>query len=104
MHAIDPAARFLTHTYVIAECANAFARSELRQRLVILGDDLAAQDALIFPSDADWSEAWEAFHGGHPGAPSLTDELSFAVMRRLGLRRAFTNDGHFADAGFEPMF
>jgi predicted nucleic acid-binding protein len=40
----------------------------------------------------------------YPGGPGLVDELSFAVMRRLGLRRAFTNDQHFAAAGFDPLF
>jgi hypothetical protein len=27
-----------------------------------------------------------------------------AVMRRLGIRRAFTNDRHFQEAGFETIF
>jgi predicted nucleic acid-binding protein len=30
--------------------------------------------------------------------------VSFSVMRRLGLTRAFTNDRHFAAAGFEALF
>jgi len=34
---------------------------------------------------------------------SLVDCASFAMMRRLGLRRAFTLDGHFAEQGFELL-
>jgi predicted nucleic acid-binding protein len=30
--------------------------------------------------------------------------VSFAVMRRLGIQRAFTNDRHFREAGFETLF
>jgi predicted nucleic acid-binding protein len=30
--------------------------------------------------------------------------LSFAVMRRLGIAKAFTNDRHFRAAGFENPF
>lgn len=34
---------------------------------------------------------------------SLTDCASFAAMRRLGLRRVFTLDQHFAEQGFELL-
>jgi predicted nucleic acid-binding protein len=34
---------------------------------------------------------------------SLVDCASFAAMRRLGLRRAFTFDPHFAEQGFELL-
>ena len=32
---------------------------------------------------------------------SFTDCISFAVMRRVGIRAAFTFDRHFRDAGFQ---
>lgn len=102
--AIESGTVFIITSYILAETANAFARSDLRHRLVLLADELNARGNLIFPTDSDWNEAWAAFGGGYPGAPSLTDQLSFTVMRRLELQRAFTNDGHFADAGFEPLF
>jgi predicted nucleic acid-binding protein len=34
---------------------------------------------------------------------SLVDCASFVIMRRLGLRRAFTLDHHFAEQGFEVL-
>ncbi len=34
---------------------------------------------------------------------SLTDCVSFQVMRRLGISRAFAFDAHFAEQGFESI-
>jgi hypothetical protein len=34
----------------------------------------------------------------------LVDHVSFTIMRRLGISKAFTNDGHFRAAGFETLF
>ena len=39
-----------------------------------------------------------------PARPGIVDYVSFAVMRRLGIRQAFTNDRHFQEAGFETLF
>lgn len=101
--ALSATTEFFSTSYVVAECGNAFARSEVRGAVVRLGDRLDASRGLIYPSDADWHEAWVRFSASHPRGPGLVDEISFAMMRRLGLRRAFTNDRHFADAGFEPL-
>ncbi len=56
------------------------------------------------PTDEEWTEAWTAYERGQPGDPGIVDCISFVVMRRLGLAEAFTNDGHFAAAGFTPLF
>ena len=65
---------------------------------------MEAGGALIVPSDSEWHEAWTRYAAGYIGGPGLVDEISFAIMRRLGLRQAFTNDRHFTDAGFELLF
>ncbi len=41
------------------------------------------------------------FEGSADQGVSFTDALSFAVMRRLSIGRAFTFDRHLALAGFE---
>lgn len=93
-----------TTSYVIAECANAMARWADRRFIDTLVQTLHVSGGLIFPSEADWHEAWARYTSGRARGPGLVDELSFAIMRRLGLKQAFTNDRHFAEAGFEPMF
>lgn len=59
---------------------------------------------LEFPTDDDWRFAWEAYRRGEAGSAGIVDHISLIIMRRLGIARVFTNDRHFAAAGFEPLF
>jgi len=94
----------VTTTHVLLECGNAVARTHLRAKLTQLRIKLLEQNGLIDPSEDDWKQAWDVFDRGHPGDAGIVDVVSFAVMRRLGIRQAFTNDRHFTAAGFETLF
>ncbi len=96
--------RLVTTTFVLAECANAAARKPYRLVVDELRNLLTGRGALVFPTDDDWDNAWAAYHQGEAGAAGIVDQISFAVMRRLGVTRAFTNDRHFRAAGLEPLF
>jgi predicted nucleic acid-binding protein len=48
--------------------------------------------------------AQAAFDRGEAGEAGIVDNLSFQVMRRLGLTEALTNDQHFHAAGFTTLF
>jgi predicted nucleic acid-binding protein len=91
----------VTTTYVLAECGNAAARTPFRRDVFEIRERLESGGRLIKPNDADWVEAWENYGRGEAGQ---ADHLSFAVMRRLGLTEAFTNDRHFTAAGFHILF
>jgi uncharacterized protein len=95
---------FITTTYVLAECANAAARRPYRSAVVELHRALDVRGQVIAPDEVEWRNAWSRYAADHPGGPGLVDQLSFAVMQRLRIRRAFTNDRHFATAGFEALF
>jgi len=45
-----------------------------------------------------------AFDEGWADSAGVVDQVSFAIMRRLGISKAFTNDRHFRAAGFEALF
>ncbi len=47
--------------------------------------------------------AWELFVRHHDRALSFTDCTSFARMRSMGLREAFSFDADFAAVGFSPL-
>jgi predicted nucleic acid-binding protein len=61
-----------------------------RFEVVPLTEDLYSDGMTLFSSRAD--KAW-----------SLTDCLSFVVMRRRGITSALTTDQHFRQAGFEAL-
>lgn len=96
--------RYVTTTFVLLECGNSASRRPYREDVANLHRELIAHGGLIVPTDQDWLDAWAEFERGRPGDPGLVDCVSFAVMRRLGLTDAFTNDQHFRTAGFHPLF
>jgi predicted nucleic acid-binding protein len=62
------------------------------------------QGRLLEVIQADEKTAWSAYQAGSSGDAGIVDHISFAVMTRLGIRQAFTNDSHFRAAGFETLF
>ena len=102
---IDPdQTTLLTTAYVLLECGNAAARSGIREEVGRLREQFELADTLIWPTSADWAEAWAAYRRGDADSAGIVDHISFAVMRRSGIARAFTNDRHFRAAGFEILF
>ena len=97
-------AEFLTTNLVLVECANAAARRPYRAAVAELREALTAAGAVIEPPREDWEQAWQNYARGAAGNAGVVDHLSFLVMRRHGLTRAFTNDRHFIAAGFEALF
>jgi uncharacterized protein len=91
----------LTTSYVLLECGNAAARRPYRARVKVLRELLRAENLLFDPTEAELSQAWHDYDRGVANQVGIVDQVSFQVMRRLGLNRAFTNDQHFVAAGFE---
>jgi len=58
---------------------------------------------ILRPDTDDEGGAVELFAKFADQGISFTDAVSFALMRRHGLLRAFTFDRHFARAGFEVV-
>ena len=94
----------LTTTFVMLECGNAVARKGFRNEANDLRERFEKSRTLIWPTETDWKLAWQNYQRGEADAAGIVDHVSFAVMRRLGLAKAFTNDRHFRAAGFENLF
>jgi predicted nucleic acid-binding protein len=101
---VESRAQPFTTTFILAEVGNAAARNPTRRKVCELFDNLNKTDCIIAPTEQDWHAAWAAYRRGEAGDAGIVDHVSFQVMARLGIRRAFTNDRHFRAAGFEPLF
>lgn len=94
----------ITTSYVLLECGNAASRRPYRDHVVTILNEMEGQGRVVFPSESDWRVAWRSYQGFSAGGPSIVDCVSFEIMRRLGVREAFTNDQHFTAAGFQVLF
>lgn len=91
----------LTTNFVVAE-AHALILSNL-------GHNLAREwlEKLLTPIwqvvECDEAEAKQIIFKYKDKAYSLTDALSFVIMRKLGMRKFFAFDRHFRQFGYEPF-
>lgn len=97
-------ANLLTTNFVLAECGNAAARRPYRQAVSRLRQQMESTNRLVIPTSEDWAIAWAAYDQGEASPAGIVDQVSFAVMRRLEINSAFTNDRHFRSAGFQILF
>jgi hypothetical protein len=97
-------AKLITSSFVLLECGNAAARRPYRLAVDDLRREMEAKRRVIVPSDHELRDAWEAYRQGQANQAGIVDLVSFAVMRRMKIKQAFTNDHHFRTAGFETLF
>jgi len=96
-------AELVTSSFVLLECGNAAARRPYRSAVSRLRMRMEPE-YLVVPTMEDWQTAWLAFERGVADNAGIVDHVSFTIMRRMGIAKAFTNDGHFRAAGFETLF
>ena len=97
-------AAMVTTEAILFESGNALARTPHRHAVVVLKQHLEDSGDLIVPSADEGSRAWRAYAEGEAGNAGIVGHIFFEVVRRLGIREAFTNDQHFEAAGFTALF
>lgn len=96
---------FLTTDYVILELADGLARAEWRRTFAVIFDFLrGSSDTRIVPQSRELFDRGIALYcARNDKGWSLTDCLSFTVMRDAGCTDALTADAHFVQAGFRAL-
>ena len=97
----------VTTSYVFDEVVTFFNSRGLHSKAVQVGNSLLQSSSvrLVHVDEALFHEAWAFFTKHSDKSYSLTDCLSFVVMKHEGLSAAYTFDKHFIQAGFvrEPL-
>jgi predicted nucleic acid-binding protein len=95
----------VTTEYVLLEVANYVRNSKSREKFGELLNHLVAdRNTEIIPSNhSHWERGIELYLTRFDKDWSLTDCISFVVMKERGLTDAFTADHHFEQAGFAAL-
>ena len=94
--------RFIVTDYIIVEIANSLCKTRWRSHAVKLINSIRETDSIeVVEIDKEiLGNAWNMYSTRTDKEWSLTDCVSFVVMKKHGIRDAFTNDLHFEQAGF----
>jgi predicted nucleic acid-binding protein len=95
----------LTTSWVLVELGNYLAKGRNRRLLIpLIRRFNADRRSRLIPPDTELFEKGLALYGKRPDKEwSLTDCISFVVMKREGLIDALTGDHHFEQAGFKAL-
>jgi predicted nucleic acid-binding protein len=95
-------ASMVTTEFVLLEVADALCSHSVRTPAINFIDGLFQLPKLeIIPvSQSLLVEGWSLYKQRPDKEWSLTDCISFVVMKQLGINQAFTSDHHFEQAGF----
>ncbi|HYM18427.1 MAG TPA: PIN domain-containing protein [Micropepsaceae bacterium] len=98
-------AKLHTSVPVVIETFTFLDRNSQRDVALLWKDSIYQRGtAKILSCDLnDLHEAWEYFRRADLHKLSAVDATSFAIMKRAGIRRAFTFDHHFAVVGFNMV-
>jgi hypothetical protein len=95
----------VTTAWVLTEVANALSAAARRFAFTRLLSRIRQDPRFtIVPPTQDLFERGVALYAERPDKEwSLTDCISFTVMREMGISEALTGDSHFEQAGFAAL-
>ena len=100
-----PGLRLVTTELVLVELADALCRRGQREEAMALWNVVQADPTFrLIPTTSELIKRGRDLYGERPDKEwSLTDCISFVVMREEQLTEALTGDRHFEQAGFKPV-
>jgi len=95
----------VTTSYVFDEVVTYFNSRGHHAKAVEVGNRFLTSPSVQFVQVDEklFKEGWEYFQLHKDKDYSLTDCISFVVMKKLGIETAFAFDQHFVQAGFQKL-
>jgi len=95
----------VTTSYVLDEIVTFLNSRRQHAKALKAGNNLLTASPLqmIHVDEALFYEGWQYFEQHADKTFSLTDCISFVIMKRLGIVEALTFDRHFTQAGFVKL-
>src|SRR6267142_3809674 len=95
----------VTTSHVLDEVVTFLNRRRQHDKALQAGNNLlsASRIQMIHVDEVLFYEGWECFAQHADKTFSLTDRISFVLMRRLGIEAALTFDKHFVQAAFREI-
>lgn len=97
--------KLITTSYIFDEVVTFLNSRYLHTKAVTIGERLLTSPSVqLIQVDQDlFTEGWRLFRQYDDKSYSLTDCISFAIMKRLNINNALTFDKHFSQAGFNKL-
>jgi len=105
LRTLQPGLRMITSAAVINETISLLqSRGQISTALQFL-QEIRANPAveIVYLDPALQADAWDLFCRWGGSGANAVDCTSFAIMRRFGIKKAFTFDRHFRAAGFDIL-
>jgi predicted nucleic acid-binding protein len=94
----------VTTAWILVETADALSAPDIRGTVFHFLRNAGDDPQLKIASEPEWYERGVSLYGSRTDKDwSLTDCISFAVMKSLDLQSALTADHHFEQAGYNAM-
>jgi len=99
---LNKQAKLITTNYVLIETINALSKREFRKTVIEFIDKLEKSPSvqIVKITNEIYNNAWTLYQQRIDKDWGITDCTSFEVMKVFNIKKAFTNDKHFDQAGY----
>ena len=97
--------KLITSNYIVVETINSLSRVEFRKTVIGFMDKLEKSPSvkIIKITDEIYNNAWMLYQQRMDKNWGITDCTSFEIMKIFNIKKAFTNDKHFEQAGYSLL-